>query len=125
MKRGQRRHAQDRARERWTREDAAARLADEITDLTQLVLEIEESLGASVIDSAHYVRHILVEQAPAHFELPCSDTKCDGGGHDLTQTVMDALRAGETEFKGESACGGQSGTDPCRRVLRFTARATY
>ena len=123
--RSPRRHAQDRARERWTREDAAPRLADEIADLKQLTLEVEESLDAAVIDSTRYVRRILVEQAPAHFELPCSDAKCEGGGHDFTRGIMAALRAGETEFAGESACRGNSGLEPCRRVLRFTARAEY
>ena len=123
--RGQRRYSQGPVRERWTREDAAPRLADEIAELKQLILEVEESMGDSIIDAARYVRHIPVQQAPAHFEIPCTDSKCDGGGHDFTQEVMEALRAGETEFEGESACRGQSGSEPCRRVLRFTARATY
>jgi hypothetical protein len=93
--------------------------------LKQLTLEVEESLDAVVIDAARYVRHILVERAPAHFELPCSDAKCTGGGHDFTRRIMAALRAGETEFAGESACRGNCGSEPCRRVLRFTARAEW
>jgi hypothetical protein len=36
-----------------------------------------------------------------------------------------ALESGQTQFEGEDACNGHSGTAQCRRVLRYVATATY
>jgi hypothetical protein len=67
----------------------------------------------------------VVENAPALFILPCGDTSCKDGGHDVTSMVLRSLRAGETRFEGEDVCNGMVGSAPCSRVLRYVATATY
>ena len=117
--------AAQRAAERRRREDEAPRLKDKVPALESLRLDVEERTeGASVSDSAH-VRRIVVEHAPAMFEIPCSDHACKDGGHDLTYQIMQSLRANETEFHGEDACRGHLGPSPCRRVLKYVAHATF
>ena len=114
--------------ERRQRENDAPRLSTEVPELERLDLEISEHSGETTqhADSTH-VRRIVVSSAPAHFEIPCGDPSCDGGGHDLTNQIMRALRVRATTFEGDDVChGGVGGAGtPCRRVLRFVATATY
>jgi hypothetical protein len=116
-----------RATERRQREDEAPRLKSEISKLSELCLEIEEIVGGSTTFAARHVRRIVVDSAPALFEIQCSEERCNDGGHDLTSEIMRALRSCSTEFRGEDACYGRlgSGSGVCRRMLRYVARAKY
>lgn len=114
-----------RSAERRRREDAAPRLRDQVPHLATLQLDIQERRADTLIAESSHVRRIPVEHAPALFELPCHDAFCTEGGHDMTQLILNSLQAGETEFEGEDACSGHTGTAPCQRVLRYVATATY
>jgi len=117
--------AAERTAERRRREDEAPRLKDLVPNLATLVLELQEHrAGAVLLESAH-IRRIPVEFAPALFELPCQDSFCKQGGHDVTQQILRALETGATAFEGEHGCTGQTGTAECQRVLRYVANATY
>jgi hypothetical protein len=113
------------AAERRQREDRAPRLRAEVPALETLRLEIEEMRqGASVPETVH-VKHVAVPHAPALFDLPCLDTTCTGGGHDVTMQVLAALRSGAARFQGEHACNGTTRAAACTRVLRYVGLATY
>jgi hypothetical protein len=109
--------------ERREREDAARRLRDEIPSLVSLRLEISQ--GRTSTGSTEHARTIVVERAPALFEIACFDRSCRGGGHDLTFEIMDALRRSQTKFEGEHACRGSLGAAECSSVLRYRALAVY
>jgi hypothetical protein len=113
------------ANERRRREDEAPRLRDEVHELTELSLEIDEYREDSMIVGARHTRRIVVAHAPALFELPCTDERCRGGGHDLTPEVMRALRSRSLRFQGEHVCTGEVGSGECRRTLRYAAQASY
>jgi hypothetical protein len=120
------RHLSERgleAQERRAREDAASRLLREVPSLTSLRLEMSE--GRVVSQSAAYARTIVVERAPALFEFGCTDPSCRGGGHDLTWTILPALRKSLFTFEGEDVCRGSVGSAECSSVLRFHAIAAY
>jgi hypothetical protein len=72
---------------RRRREDEAPRLSGEVPALTSFRLEVEERAGA-----AKYIRRFVINRASALFVVPCGDPRC-AGEHDLTATVMRALRA--------------------------------
>ena len=116
---------EERVRERREREDAAPRLCARVATLMSLSIEIDDHFGAATLAGTRYVRHVVVERAPALFEIPCSDASCEGGGHDVTREVMQALLAGRSEFSGEDVCYGYRGNERCNRVLRFTGHAKY
>ena len=116
---------EDRIRERREREDAAPRLRSQVDTLTSLSIEIDDHLGTTGLAATRYVRHIVVQRAPALFEIPCSETSCEGGGHDLTREIMHALRAGDLEFSGKDTCFGWRDGENCARVLHFVGHATY
>jgi hypothetical protein len=82
-------------------------------------------LDDRAIPGMRRVRHIMVDQAAALFEIPCSDTKCEEGGHDVTEQVLAALRAGDKEFEGRHSCHGQASDGPCKRTLAFRGMAEY
>ena len=111
-------------RERWDREDSAPRLRDEVPNLTRLTLELTESSG-TVGGLMRHVRHVQVQTAAAHFEVPCANADCEMGGHDLTRAIMGGLRSGKTTIEGSSSCPGAHGTVACNRVLTFVANAEY
>jgi hypothetical protein len=114
-----------RSAERRQREDEAPRLSQEVPELVSLSLEIEErSEGIGLIQQKH-VRRVVVDSAPALFLLPCGDPKCDQGGHDVTQSIMRALRAHNVEFEGEDGCNGSLGAGICRRILHYQGFAKY
>lgn len=72
-----------------------------------------------------HIRRIVVERAPALFELPCGDRSCKDGGHDLTHAILTELQHGTTRFEGENHCSGYLGGAPCGSVLRYVGVATY
>jgi len=117
--------AAERAQARREAEDAAPRLSAEIPRLETLKLEVEEHEGSARRPEQTYLRHIVVPSAPALFLIPCGDSRCKDGGHDITREVVLALRSGETKFSGSDACQGSQGSAPCVRVLHWAATATY
>jgi hypothetical protein len=90
-----------------------------------LKFEIDELVDDRAIPGMRRVRHIMVDQAAALFEIPCSDTKCEEGGHDVTQQVLACLDSRDAEFQGQHACGGLIGDVACKRVLAFRGIAEY
>jgi hypothetical protein len=98
--------------ERRRREDDAPKLRAQVPNLVSLQLDIDD-------------RRVVIDRAPALFVWPCGDPQCANGEHDLTTTVMSALRAHETSFHGEDACMGSVGPNACSRVLQFEAFAAY
>jgi len=111
--------------ERRQREDRAPRLLAEVPFVASLRLEIEERRQNAAVPETVHVRHVSVAHAPAMFELPCLDTTCSGGGHDVTVAILRSLRSRMAKFEGEHACNGTTRTAPCTRVLRYVATATY
>jgi hypothetical protein len=110
--------------ERRRREDAAARLHQVVPDLDTLTFHVDESSDAGDRESS-YVRYVVVERAPAMFEIACYDRYCSGV-HDLTDTVLRGLKRHRRSFETRDRCNGQlrSG-ERCRRELHFVADATY
>jgi hypothetical protein len=113
--------------ERRQREDEAPRLTREVRQLAALDIEIVEyrAGGGGAAMAARYTRRVVIQHAPAHFEIPCSDERCAGGGYELTHEIMRALRARRTVFDGQGACSGSVGSGDCGRFLRYFAHASY
>ena len=111
--------------ERRKREDDAPRLLAEVPSLKALKLEIEERSGGSLVAEPVHVRRIVVEHAPALFVLPCGDSRCRDGGHDVTYAILRSLHAKETRFEGNDVCSGSQGSGQCSRVLHYVATASY
>jgi hypothetical protein len=109
--------------DRRSREDSAPRLLDEIPSLVSLRLEITQ--GRTESGSAKHARTIVVERAPALFEIACIERTCRNGGHDLTYSIMAGLRQKLTSFEGADVCGGSVGTAECGSRLQFQAIAVY
>jgi hypothetical protein len=114
-----------RVQERRKRENDAPRLIDQVPNLQTLQLEIAEQRGGSAIDESKHVKHVVVAHAPALFDLPCHDTSCTEGGHDITSAILRHLQAGETRFEGRHECRGRTGSADCQRVLVYVGTATY
>jgi hypothetical protein len=108
---------------RWKRENEAPRLKNVIPALRALRFEIEETRNGGTVGSARSVRHIVVDTAAALFEFPCGDSKCQDGGHDITQQVLHELRSSHEQFEGEDVCRGAVAGRDCGRLLRFKAHA--
>ena len=111
-----------RREDRQRYEAGATRLRKEVPALSALRISILE-LG--VLVRHKHMKHVMVGSAPALFILDCGDELCEGGGHDVTSSVMYSLRALRTEFTGQHACGGTVGCSPCRRSIEFRAFAEY
>ena len=111
--------------DRRERADAAPRLKTEYPELKSLRLEIHETRDGTEVLGSRRARPIVVEHAPAWFELPCVQPECEGGGHDLTERVLAKLNSGELSFDGSHLCDGQVGGDPCGRKLHYAATAVY
>ena len=119
--------AAQRAQDRRQHEDSATRLHAEIPRLATLKLDITDG-GAVTFGGLVHVRHVVVNTAPALFEIVCGDRNCKDGGHDLTWEIMRALRASEPRFEGSHECSGSLGSlgsGHCNRVLKYVATATY
>ena len=67
-----------RTEERRQREQEAGKLTDEIPGLVSLRLEIDEMQDDVAVSAARHTRHVVVERAPALFEIPCTDLDEDG-----------------------------------------------
>jgi hypothetical protein len=117
--------ASERHAERRRREDEAPRLQATFPSLVSLKLHLQEAKGDVSVAETGHIRHVVVAHAPLLFEMPCRDTACKDGGHDVTNAIAKALRAGEKNFTGEHQCTGYVGDSPCQRVLRYTATAAY
>jgi hypothetical protein len=109
--------------ERRRREDDAPKLRAQVPNLVSLQLDIDDRSGVG--EGSAHTRRVVIDRAPALFVWPCGDPQCANGEHDLTTTVMSALRAHETSFHGEDACMGSVGPNACSRVLQFEAFAAY
>ncbi len=117
--------ASQAAAERRQREDRSPRLKAEVPALETLKLELSELRQGNAVPETVHIKHVAVAHAPALFDLPCLDTTCAGGGHDVTNQVLSSLRSKAGRFQGEHACNGTTRTAPCTRVLRYVALATY
>jgi hypothetical protein len=106
------------------REDAAPRLRDEVRRLLTLRLRFDDIRGESQVAAASYVRPVVVETAPALFEIRCMEPRCNGR-HDLTAAVLSGLRRSESSFEGTSQCDGMVGDTPCDRTLAYACEASY
>ena len=114
-----------RARERREEEDAAPRLHEVAPTLRSLSISVHDQGESGALAGTGYVRHVVVARAPALFVIPCTDTTCEDGGHDVTADVLAALRRGDAEFAGEDACHGTRGNVTCGRVMRYVGKAEY
>jgi hypothetical protein len=110
--------------DRRAQEDAAPRLREEVPRLRTLQLELSTRREGNLLPESVYIRHVMVDSAPALVWIRCGDPRCNDG-HDLTDGILRALRNNEARFTGSSPCGGQTGGAMCARVLHFTAVATY
>ena len=106
------------AAERRKREDEAPRLIKEARRLTSLNIDVENG-------GNRYVWRIVVERAAALFEIACPEPGCTNGGHDLTSSIIQSLKASAEHFQGESVCHGDLGAGQCGRLLKYTSQATY
>ena len=120
-----RKHGYLRSMERRQREDEAPRLKKKLPKLAGLRLEISETGQEPGDLDVRYIRHVVVNRAPALFDLPCSDPRCEGGGHDITRMLMSSLRKSEDRVRGEHYCGGVVKGEACPLKLDFVASATY
>jgi hypothetical protein len=114
--------AAQRAIERRKSEDDAPRLVAEVPSLRSARILIIEQVPTG---STRHTKHVVVARAPALFVIPCGDTTCQDGGHDITSQVMSAFRRRLLTAQGEDACGGMSGSAPCGRSIRFELTAEY
>jgi hypothetical protein len=119
--------AAERARERRQKEDSAPRLATDVPSLRTMRLSVSFRRGETIVSDASYVRVVVVATAPALFEINCSDSYCQGGGHQATQQILEGLRAKKTQFQGEVPCYGSVGSSAtrCTSTLVYQVEATY
>lgn len=114
-----------RSAERRQREDEAPRLLAKVPLLESLTLEVQEHRAGAPLGESKYTRRIVVANAPAIIELPCLESTCEGGGYDVTSTVLAELRVGATRFEGHDICRGHTKTSDCRREVHYVGVATY
>jgi hypothetical protein len=115
----------ERRVQRDKREGAAGKLVQRIPDLTSLSIAIHETRPEGCVSDTYYIRRVVLEHAPALFEVSCSDPRCEDGGYDVTLDVIHALKSRQTRFEGHQTCRGRCGVLDCARVLRYVATATY
>jgi hypothetical protein len=115
----------ERTLERRRREDEAPRLSALAPDLETLKLELTEKRGSIGVPEATHIRRVVVEHAPALFLIPCGESSCRDGGHDITHAVLRGLQNKATVYEGDDPCSGHTGTAGCSRTLLFVAYATY
>ncbi|HEY1695513.1 MAG TPA: hypothetical protein VGG39_25260 [Polyangiaceae bacterium] len=117
--------AAQRFAERRRREDEAPRLAAIVPALATLRLEIEERRGSTTAGNPKHVRLVVVESAPALFDIPCGDHACRDGGHDVTGSIVRGLEAHQARIEVEDTCHGSLGSATCGTVMNVVATATY
>lgn len=123
--RGRLSEAAVRAAERRRREDEAQRLSDRVPELASLRLEIDERRPGLASPDVSHVKRVVVESAPALFDIACCDRSCKDGGHDVTRMVLAELERGAERFEGEDVCHGSIGGATCGRVLHYVGVASY
>jgi hypothetical protein len=114
--------AAQRSTDRRHQEDDARRLKAAVPDLATLQIEVVEESGAG---STKHRKHIVVERAPALFNIVCGDPRCEEGGHDITHEVMQALYASRETSENSHECTGSTGSAPCTRRISYRVSATY
>ncbi len=120
-----RKEMEERRDQRVQREDAAGKLSKRAPDLATLSLVIRETRPEGCVSNTQYTRRVVVEHAPALFEIPCSYPQCEDGGYDVTREILAALNAHQEKFEGTVSCRGRCATLDCARVLYYVATATY
>lgn len=116
---------EERRVQRVEREDSAGKLLTKVPDLTGLALDIREVRPDGCVADNHYIRRVVVANAPALFEVRCSYADCEDGTYDLTWEILAALASHKTRFEGQHNCRGRCRAVDCTRVLRYVATATY
>ena len=111
--------------DRWKRENDAPRLNAEVPNLEALRMNLEEFSGGHRIVGTSRIQHVVIAQASSRFEIPCGDSKCEEGGHDLTREALGHLRAAHEAFGGSSVCSGRVGERACDRMLEYSFQAKY
>lgn len=110
---------------RGEREDTAGKLLDRVPNLATLALEIHEARPDGCLGENQYIRRVVVEHAPALFEIACTYPDCEDGGYDLTREILSGLASRRDRFGGEHSCRGRCRTVDCTRVLKYVAIAAY
>ena len=118
-------NARHRMSERWQRQDEADRLLGRIPTLRRLSIAVEERSGYTTIAAVSHVRRVVVESAPALFEIQCSSDECDGGYYDVTYDVLQALKRGVERFDFACTCNGTVRGAACPREARFVGVARF
>jgi hypothetical protein len=116
--------AAKRAAERREKENAAKRLHDLVPELAEMTINIDERRFGHDESEVRHIRHIVVDNAPAIFDLPCCDRQCDGH-HDITGKILRGLKAHKTHIEGSDRCLGHSRDGDCALELRYTVQASY
>jgi hypothetical protein len=96
----------ERTVQRDERENAADELAQRVPDLTSLSIEIRETRPEGCVSDTYYIRRVVLEQAPALFEVVCFDPRCEDGGYDVTPDIIFALKSRQARFEGHQTCRG-------------------
>jgi hypothetical protein len=117
--------AAERYAERRRREDSAPRLLTVVPSLKTLRLELEEHRGGFVGNTMAHIRPIVVERAPAVFFVPCGESGCRDGGHDISNIVLRALGRRDLRFEAEHSCDGRLGSGTCPCSLHIAGMAEY
>jgi hypothetical protein len=125
MRNGRFREDAARSVERRRREDEAPRLLDQVPQLKTLRLEMEERRGDTRLEETKHIRIVMVDRASSVFLVPCGDTACKDGEHELTYGMLRELRGSSAEFSLEDDCRGSVGSASCSRTVRVLAKATY
>ena len=115
----------ERNTQRAEREEAAGKLVQRVADLTSLSIAIHETRAYGCVSNTHYIRRVVLEHAPALFEVACSDPRCEDGGYDVTREIILALASRKAHFEGHQACRGRCGAIDCGRVLQYVLTATF
>jgi hypothetical protein len=115
----------ERKVQRSEREGAAGKLLQKVPALASFSIAIHESRPEGCVGDTHYIRRIVLEHAPALFEMACSDPHCEDGGYEVTREILYALAANQVQFTGQQTCRGRCGPADCARVLKYVATATY
>jgi hypothetical protein len=111
-----------RSAERRRREDDAPRLAAVLPGVHSLRIEVVEHLA---VGTSRHVKLVRVERAPALFVIPCGDSDCYEGDHDITREVMNMLHSREGELRGESSCQGSVRSGYCHRRISYHVCVEY
>jgi hypothetical protein len=109
--------------ERRQREDESPRLRTVVPRLLSIRLELNESRGEGLL--ASHIKRIALEHAPSVFMIPCGELRCRRGSYDLTDSILTALRRGESRVEVTDTCMGEVGSSTCGRVMRCVAVAEY